>query len=120
MTMLLLLLLLLSLSLSLRILSILLLLLQQPETDKVGKVQTHLTDHDRIPDGLAQAIVPLRRAVPHAAQLSPQQRVELVQPLLCPLDTTAHHYRREALLVRLDGVADQCEIDVGELVDVMG
>ena len=115
----LLLLLLLPLSLSLRIPSILP-LLQQLETDKFSEVQPHLADHDRVPGSLAQAIVPLRGAVPHAAQLSPQQRVELVQPLLCPLDATAHHYRRETLLVRFDGVADQCEIDVGELVDVMG
>lgn len=116
----LLLLLLLSFSHSLRIPPIILLLLQQTQTDQISKVQPHFPNHDRVPNRLPHAIPPLRLALPHAAQLPPQQRVELVQPLLRPLHAAAHHDGRETLLVRLDRVADEGEVDVGELVDVVG
>lgn len=52
-------------------------------------------------------------------ELACQNIVEVIQMFLGPLDASAHHQGRKALLVYMDSVLDQSEINKGDLEDVM-
>lgn len=67
----------------------------------------------------------LHTLLPHGAfrvdgaELAREDGVEVLDVVLGPLDARRHHGRLEARLVREDGVADDGEVDEGDLEDVL-
>ncbi len=83
------------------------------------KIQPHLPHHPRMLLRSAQTIVPGFATHAHTPQLPSQSRIEFIQPLFRPFNTRAHRCWGETLLECADGVADEGEVDVGELEDVV-
>jgi len=64
------------------------------------------------------AVFPNLAGFINTAKLKHQESVEVVEALLGPLDTSGHHWWREACLVNLSGIANNGEVDVRDLVNV--
>ena len=87
--------------------------------DEVLEVEADIGEHAAVLLSALHALGPRGAVAVDGAELPRQDRVEVLDVVLGPLDARRHHRRREARLVRHDRVADDGEVYVGYLVDVV-
>ena len=85
---------------------------------EIPKVKPHVREQSRVLMRLVHALLPYLAPRLRPAELPSQYDVESLHLSLGPPDTGAHHDWRKARLEAEDRVADDHEVDIGNLPDV--
>lgn len=87
-------------------------------SDKISEVKPNFGKHLSMLPCPLHAFRPRLTPVFSAAELPRQDDIECLDLFLCPLDTGAHHGRREAALEAGDRILDDAKVDEGQLPDI--